>query len=71
MLTVGIRASYLCLGVLYVVATVGFSLCVYIGCVLGMTRVRPLGFRLCASIFLSSVVIFYFDLVCALSSHHL
>ena len=28
-LTVGIRANYLCLGVLYVVATVGFSLCVW------------------------------------------
>ena len=28
-LTVGIRARYLCLGVLYGVATVGFPLCVY------------------------------------------
>ena len=33
-LTVGIRAIYLCLGVLYIVAAVGFSLCVTLGTVL-------------------------------------
>ena len=40
LLTVGIRAIYLCLGVLYIVSTVGFSLCVCIGCILGMTLTR-------------------------------